>query len=241
VNANGSVTLLVKQAGSATAETLARRLRAAGLTLVVVKTPYDAVTEAARLGTPVQYLVVGVDFFDAEAFRLVPLFRREWPTTTLVAYHSPGFEHKGGIARLVGADVVLSRPEELQDFLDAVSRPAEPAAAPRPIEASPTPSQQRPARAAATETPPAEAPPRPEREAAPTGPVPREQASATRRTPPTETGPAAQDRPLPVPAAEEDIENLDGDEALEGRRILGTVELTDEELRILLGEEEDET
>ena len=217
VNANAPMTLLVKQAGSATAEALERGLRAAGVTLRVLASPYDTVTEAARRGAGVQHLVVGVDFFDAETFRLVPLFRREWPRTTIVAYHSPGFEHKGRIAGLVGADVVLSRPEELLDFLRTLSRPAEPAAETR--------SQAGPA-AEAPEAPPPARSPLPEQEAAPS------------EVPPPEPETAAQDKTPPAPAAAE-IENLDGGEERARGRVLDTVELTDDELRILLGEDDE--
>jgi len=211
VNANGCVTLLVKQAGSATADALARGFRAAGLPPVVLATPYDSVTEAARRDAPVGYLVVGVDYFDAEAFRLLPLFRREWPTTTIVAYHSPGFEHKGSLAGLVGADVVLSRPDELLDFLAALSRPAEPAVAP----------------------------PQPKRQAAPSEPSPLEQETAPREALPSEPRPPVEEEaPSAIPTPDE-TNNLGGEEALAGRRVPGTVELTDEELRILLGEDDD--
>jgi hypothetical protein len=44
--------------------------------------------------------------------------------------------------------------------------------------------------------------------------------------------------PAPAPAGPQ-IENLDGDRDLERGRIIGTVELTDEELRILLGEDDE--
>ena len=246
VNANGSVTLLIKQAGSATADALARGLRAAGFSLLVVTTPYDSVTEAARRGTPVRYLVVGVDFFDAEAFRLLPLFRREWPTTTIVAYHSPGFEHKGRIAGLVGADVVLSQPAEVLAFLGTLAahddRPRAPrphpawsaeAAAPAPQPADQTIARGVPSAAASPASETAEA----ARPAVP--PQPPESEAAAREPAPPEPEPVVEDEAPPTPRTAEGIENLDGDRALARGRVIGTVELTDEELRILLGEEND--
>jgi hypothetical protein len=251
VNVQGTATLLVKQAGSEMAHALERGLRATGLPLTVLANPYDAVTEAATGDAPVEYLVVGVDFFDAEAFRLIPLFRREWPDTTVVAYHSPGFEHKGRIAQLVGADVVVSRPAQLLDLLATLSRQTPPTAAPRPAAAragdAPAPSaapSQTPSRDAAAEPPPAPRPPEPSR-----APEPAEAPRATVPPPPVEErGPrehsptpaeAKQTEPAsPAPALDE-TENLDHDEELSQGRVIGTIELTDEELRILLGEDED--
>lgn len=262
VNVHGTATLLVRQTGSDLAHALERGLRAAGLPLTVLANPYDAVTEAARGDAPVGYLVVGVDFFDAEAFRLLPLFRREWPDTTLVAYHSPGFEHKGRIARLVGADVVVSRPAELLDLLGTLSREARPpvpsrppvdrqaaapAAVPRPeadreaeVPAAAPRAAERPPPAEPAE-PPAEAPP-PE----PVAPAPERAAPAPEPSPAAEEPaapapePAGEDTTPPGPApTAEDTERLDEDEELTGGRVIGTIELTDEELRVLLGEDDD--
>jgi len=246
VNANGFVTLLVKQAGSATADAIARGLRAAGLPLLIVTAPYDAVTEAARTNVPVRHLVVGVDYFDAEAFRLLPLFRREWPTTTIVAYHSPGFEHKGRVAGLVGADVVLSRPAEVLAFLGTLAAHEDRPRAPRPHPAwsaeaaapAPQPADQAIARVA----PSAAASPASEtaeaaRPAVPSQP-PEAEAAAREPSPP-EPEPVVEDEAPPLPSTAEEIENLDRDRELATGRVIGTVELTDEELRILLGEEND--
>jgi len=44
----------------------------------------------------------------------------------------------------------------------------------------------------------------------------------------------------PPPEAPRDgLDNLDGDDELARGRVLGTVELTEEELRLLLGEDDD--
>jgi len=44
----------------------------------------------------------------------------------------------------------------------------------------------------------------------------------------------------PTEPPHEDIENLDADDDLARGRVLGTVELTEEELRLLLGEDDDQ-
>jgi hypothetical protein len=278
VNAHGTATLLVKQPGSEVALALERGLRAAGLPLLVVTNPYDAVAEAARTDPPVRYLLVGVDFFDGEAFRLLPLFRREWPETTIAAYHSPGFEHKGRIAGLVGADVVLSRPDQLLTWLAKLAR-QERRNADRPeperAETEPAPpARPQPARVRATRPAtarPAEAPPAPEPVEAPPAAAPAPPAGETpppREPPPKEPPPPPKAAPVPeeaVPettpteppagadetadepgapsaaasAGQQDSEDEDEEGALAGGRIIGTVELTDEELRILLGEDDD--
>jgi len=282
VNRHGTATLLVKQPGSEMAHALERGLRAAGVPLTVAANPYDAVTEAARADPSPAYLLVGVDFFDAEALRLLPLFRREWPDTTIVAYHSPGFEHKGRLAGIVGADVVVSRPEQLLTFLGEVSReprarPPAPSRAPttRPAVPPPAPAAEPAPPPALAESPSAAAPPpapaAPDTPGAPlsdlppqpqpsetTGPTPSAapQPSEARR-PTAPSGPAerpARRPPAPAaasapadsdvtpfvpPPAVDETENFDGDEALAEGRVIGTVELTDEELRILLGEDND--
>ena len=51
--------------------------------------------------------------------------------------------------------------------------------------------------------------------------------------------PADEDRVPAAPPVPQDVETLDGNEALSRKRALGTIELTDEELRILLGEDDD--
>lgn len=302
VNAHGTATLLVAQPGSEMADALAEGLRAAGRPVTVVTNPLDSVAEAVRADPPLNCLVVGVDFFDDEAFRLLPLFRREWPDTTIVAYHGRGFEHKGRIAGLVGADVVLSRPAHLLEFLGgrkaagrtvpqngpsqpttqeapaparvterSARTPASPVAAPEPPSAAPAPSAAQettppPAPPAAPEPQPsAPAPePPPSAEAALSGPPSRETADGgspaapTRQARPARKGPPA---PPPAPAPEApdgeasatsdpdatpfapppagETDPPDDDQALTGGQVIGTVELTDEELRILLGEDDD--
>jgi len=124
-----AVSLVVKPAGPA-GELLVQGLRAAGLRVAVVPTVFDAVAEAQRAGDALAYLIVGVDYFGPGEFRLFPLVRREWPGATLVACHSPGFEYKGRVAELVGADVVVCGMEEISRFIESLA-PAQAAAAPR--------------------------------------------------------------------------------------------------------------
>jgi len=130
--------LLVKPGGSALAETLERSLRAAGARVTTVTNPYDVLVEVARAEGPFRHILLGVDYFGRDEFRLLPILRREWPEMVLVAYHSPGFEYKGELAELVGADLVLTGPDDISRFLEALS-PASPAtersAAPRRAEA----------------------------------------------------------------------------------------------------------
>jgi len=242
VNTSGPVSLLVKQSGSAVADALEQGLRAAGLRVVVAPSPFDTVIEAAR-AAGIQHLVVGVDYFGPEEFRLLPLFRREWPDTVIVAYHAPGFEHKGRIAELVGADVVLSRPGDVARFLEAL-RSGEAAAS---LDRQPRAASAEPARAAPPATgrhvgqePPAPPPARPTEAKDAPAPAP-EPAAAGMRTHPDSTPepPADEDRVPAAPPVPQDVETLDGNEALSRKRALGTIKLTDEELRILLGEDDD--
>jgi len=352
--------LLVKQPHSAGAEVLERGLRSVGYEVVCLPTVFDAIPEAARSGGEVQYLLVGVDYLGPEAFRVLPIFRREWPQVTIVAYHSEGFEHKGRVAALVGADVVVSRPEEVHYFLETLPKPgpgpevgrgvereAEPTGparpagevrpepeAPQPAVEEPTPLAEEPPRElvdmlareggpagvshrdrpprtrAAVEAPARSAPtgigeegggPSPRAEPAGTPAAPVETGAEAGRSPPEGGGrsprpeaaigaagaavpasersaaEAAEEPPVRPPAPSEaaalaalasgrprtgskapvtrpaadgdesaappepaEIENLDGDESLAEGRVIGTVELTDEELRILLGEDDDE-
>ncbi|MFO8014027.1 MAG: hypothetical protein R6X20_12070, partial [Phycisphaerae bacterium] len=94
-----------------------------------------------------------------------------------------------------------------------------------------------------------EAPPPVPSEAAPPEPV---APAPERAAPAPEPSPAAEEpaAPAPEPAGEdttppgpaptaEDTERLDEDEELTGGRVIGTIELTDEELRVLLGEDDD--
>ncbi|MCX5649304.1 MAG: hypothetical protein NTX40_09465 [Planctomycetota bacterium] len=117
--------LLLKQPGSALAEILHQSLRAAGARVTTAANPYEVLAEAARAEHPFRYILLGVDYFGRDDFRLLPLLRREWPEAFLVAYHSSGFEYKGELAELVGADLVLADEKGLAAFLDSLSiRPA---------------------------------------------------------------------------------------------------------------------
>ena len=122
--------LLLKQPGSALAEILHQSLRAAGARVTTAANPYEVLAEAARAEHPFRYILLGVDYFARDDFRLVALLRREWPEAFLVAYHSPGFEYKGELAELVGADLILADEKGLAAFLDSLS--ARPASARRP-------------------------------------------------------------------------------------------------------------
>jgi len=288
------------------AQDIERGLRALGMTVIPVATPYDAVSEAARREGAVDRLIVGVDYFGPEAFRVLPLFRREWPDTTLVAYHSPGFEHKGHIAELVGADLVVAGSNDLSRLLQTVAaarRSLSPAAAasarPSPAPASHGPAgtdtgrppsmevaaalarpAQRPTSPPPKGRPPAEASwpeamasdaradPHPAfsealRQGCTAGKadgsvrvgastVVKDDAPSTPPAPrpgqperaPSRAAANPQDAP-PKPSAETpldgaDIDNLDGNDNLAHGRVLGTVELTEEELRLLLGEDDDQ-
>ncbi len=229
-----SVSVLVKQAGSAVAEALHQGLRDTGFKVIAVPTAYDVVVEAERAAGAVEHVLLGVDHFGPGEFRLIPLVRREWPETLLVAYHSPGFEHKGRIAELVGADTVLSTADDVSRFLAPLAsrngaQPAVPAPAP-PAPPRATPPAAPPAPAAkpeATEPVSAAAPPTP--------PLVESYLAGARKA---EKTPEPQHESHPeTQQPADDVENLDGDEELTGAKILGTIELTDEELRTLLGEE----
>ena len=319
-----SVSVLVKQAGSAAAERLHQGLRDAGARVVVVPTAYDVVAHAEGAAGAVGHVLLGVDHVGAGELRLIPLVRREWPETVVVAYHSPGFEHKGRIAELVGADIVLSTADDASRFLASLTscqaaqpavatsvpptspRAAEPAAPPRPTlppsvaapaapplapatepeppqpasdTTPPEPAGEAPVLSAAAPAVPPAAPaaePEPSGEpqaadvAAPSTPPVVESYFASAVKPenapaPTGEPPAADVAALSTPAETEsylagavktgttpqsqhelqseteglpgDAEILDGDQEPAGGGGLGTVELTDEELRILLGEE----
>lgn len=117
--------LLLKQPGSALAEVLDQSLRAAGARVTTAANPYEVLAEAARAEHPFRYILLGVDYFGRDDFRLLPLLRREWPEVFLVAYHSSGFEYKGELAELVGADLILADEKGLSAFLKSLSiRPA---------------------------------------------------------------------------------------------------------------------
>ena len=150
--------LLLKQPGSALAEVLHQSLRAAGARVTTAANPYEVLAEAARAEHPFRYILVGVDYFGRDDFRLLPLVRREWPEAFLVAYHSPGFEYKGELAELVGADLVLADEKGLAAFLKSLS--IRPASARRPATGGVQAKAYlaRPARAAAERTPPKKVP-----------------------------------------------------------------------------------
>jgi len=283
VNRSASVSFLVKQPGSSAADALGHGLRARGVPLIVMDSAFDAVSRATRSAEAIDYLFVGVDYFGPDQFRLIPLVRREWPKTRIVAYYSEGFAHKGRIARLVGADVLLAMPGGVASFLETLpdtsplaameDAPPAPEASHRAEPAAESPPTVRPPKApvrrvrrpvprkakarthgkkhTAGEPPPKAAPP-PTDDSALSPPVDPKQ-EAVEPAPPPEPEPPAKRKPAkkqerssghkpPAKSAaqpQDTVENLDGDEELEHGRVLGTVELTDEELRVLLGEDDD--
>jgi hypothetical protein len=230
--------LILKQPGSLLGDLLDQGLSAAGLHVIRVATPYDVVVEAERAAVPFRLILLAVDHFGREEFRLLPVIRREWPGAQVAAYHSPGFEHKGLLADLMGADAVLAGPEDVARFLEALApRAAQPAAGPAPEAARPpdtplapppggTPRAARRApegdafgtnldEAPAPQAAPSAEPPRP---------APRDVgAQAVEETP--RVPPLAASAPVAPPPAPSELET--------------TVELTEEELRLLLGQEGD--
>jgi len=191
--------LLLKQPGSALAEVLERSLRAAGARVTTAATVYEVLAEAVRAEPPFRYILVGVDYFGRDDFRLLPLVRREWPEAFLVAYHSPGFQYKGELAELVGADLVLADEKGLAAFLDGLS--ARPSSARRPAtrDAAVEAYLARPARA-------------------PAGAETLAPSEVEGPAPPATEPPTAK----PKPPADQDA----------------ATRLTEEELRLLLGEED---
>jgi len=185
--------LLLKTRGSVLGETVDRTLRAAGARVTTADSPCRLLAEADRAEPPFRTILLGVDYFARDEFRLFPLLRREWPEAVLVAYHSPGFEHKGELAELLGADAVLADAHDLSRFLEslAVLSPA-----PRP----------RAAKTLAVEAEAYLSPP-----------------SAGRRAP----APPAPEAPVPIPTADRPPGEPN------------RTRLTDEELRLLLGEEDE--
>ena len=116
--------LLLKVRGSVLAETVDQSLRAAGARVTTADSPCRLLAEAARAEDPFRHILLGVDWFSHDEFRLFALLRHEWPETVLVAYHSPGFGYKGELAELVGADVVLSDAGDVSRFLESLAAPA---------------------------------------------------------------------------------------------------------------------
>ena len=249
----GGISLILRPPGPA-GEVLEHALRAAGLCVRVAPTVFDVVTEAQRAPGGLRHLFVGIDHWGPAEFRLLPLVRREWPATTIVAYCSPGFAYKGRVAELVGADAVLASIDEMMRFVEGLASSAEPAP---PFEPPPAPVQPAPV-AKAPASRPVESPP-PIAVAAPpiakpaAKPVvepavaaPPEVASVTELEPPppapdTTKPPASpvQSIPLMRPQyAESDADDAAGEDDFDGE-VIGTIELTDEELRLLLGEDEE--
>jgi len=256
MNPAAPISLLVKHCGAAAGELLDRGLRAAGLLVVVAPTVYDAVIEAERATGSLRHLICCVDYFGRDDFRLFRLVRREWPKTVIVAHYSPGFEYKGRLAELVGADVILGCLEDIANFVEGLApsaAPTEPepsrplagvsqaiaalrstapvAAAPKPAPPHPTAPVEPPAR-------PAPEPPPPP--SAPTGLPPTAAYQHLARDP--EPPPAANASSPPPSAPPAEVKPAapppDDDEWVEGD-VIGTVELTEDELRLLLGEEKD--
>ncbi len=244
-----AATLLVRPAPSALADAVHRGFLAAGFPVMILPTVYEAVAEAARSPVPIRHFIVGVDAFGDQEFRLFPLVRREWPGAMIVAYHSPDFAHKGRLAELVGADVVLDTAESVISFAESLAPAAPSAAAPLaepPAEkvpaatASPEPAS--PAAAAlpaetSADKPPAAAPAKSGAEA-----LAALAAVVTQIFPAgpyvAASGPAAASTPPQTPAAGQPPAGTTGDTFVGGGEVVGTIELTEEELRLLLGEEE---
>lgn len=242
--------LLVRQPGSSLADVLEKSLGAAGVRTTVVATPYEAILEADRSPHGYRFLILGVDHFGRDQYRLVPMARREWPDTTVVAYHSPGFGYKGRLAELVGADMVLTGLDGVSSLLEGL---APPEAGPRSEPVQPGPAAREPA---APEPPapesPAPEPPAPE-SPAPEPPATKtaapESAADTSSVAQRAEEDAASDTPSPKkarqtrqaePAPEEPPEPAEQAEpAATDQASLPSVELSDEELRLLLAEDED--
>jgi hypothetical protein len=286
MNATTATSLLVRPTGSPMGEAIYHTFQAAGFRVLVVPSVYDAVVEAARAKGPIRHVIVGVDCFGQQEFRLFPLVRREWPAATLVAYHSAGFEHKGRLAEMIGADVVLGTPEAVARYAEDLTLPAAESPVPlaplstleveepEPAEAEPSPVVAEvapqppapvapPARSFETST---SAPKRPVEVPAPVAavepkitpapvvaaaPAPASSmpqsvavavsataSSATLNTippvvaamKPPVSAPAKPAKPAAAPPSEE--------EAWEDGEVIGTIELTEEEMRLLFGEEE---
>jgi hypothetical protein len=317
--------LLVKPAGSEMGECVHRGLLAAGLKALVVPTVYDAVVEADRLmrgrsggasAGGLRHLIVGVDCFGQQELRLFPLVRREWPQTVIVAYHSSGFEYKGRLAELMGADVLLGSEEDVAHFAESLVTPASlpaaaeptaetPAPAPPAVQAAPVPvvAEESLVPSPVAQTPPAPMPTAPaiapatpslpmmtdgavavvaasaaaaapvamaSPPAPPTGPAapPKTEGDLAAFPPAAKSGAAAlaalaavvSKRPLTgpympaspanggtAPAAQPQAQpanppeetNLTEEVLPKDGQVIGTIELTEEELRLLLGEEEE--
>jgi hypothetical protein len=222
--------LLVKEPGSALAEVIEQSLGAAGVRVTSVATPYEALVEVERAehatakptggagvaigdrlsppgeAGPLRIVILGVDHFGREEFRLLPLVRRQWPDLTLVAYHSPGFEYKGRLAELVGADFAIGNLDGVSCLLEGLP-PAAARGEARPV----------PPAAEAKKTPGVVSPKGPEG-----APQKRHLESFSHRA--DTAGPV----PPPAPAAQPPSP----------RQAPDREDLTEEELRLLLSEED---
>ena len=240
--------LLVAPTGSPMGEALRQRLRAAGAHLIEAPTVFDAVIEAERAAGAISHLIVGVDWFGQQEFRLFPLLRREWPRILIVAWHSPGFDYKGRLAELIGADVVLGSIEDVSQFAKDLSESSPVPAAPAPPAAPEPPSKvvlPEPQVSRAADVSQSIAVLRkPVRPAEPKAKPPYDLAALKAAVieepvPVAESKPEPSPLPPPSPLAPAALETdlAPGDELLEGE-VVGTIELTEEELHLLLGEGE---
>lgn len=244
MNVGGSVSLLVKPAGPA-GEALQQALQVAGLSVRIAPTVFDVVTEAQRAGGALRYLFVGVDHWGPSEFRLLPLVRREWPGTTIVAFHSPGFAYKGRVAELVGADAVLGNIDEIVQFVESLAAPVEPEPVPEPApqpQVPPSPAKAEAGAPAETSPPvPVAAPPAaPQAARPPASPlqsIPMIQPRAHAPQPASQP-PAHRTAPPQPESGEPDVEAAADEDGIDGE-VIGTIELTEEELRLLLGEDEE--
>jgi hypothetical protein len=238
-------TLLLKSGGCPAAETLHRSLRAAGLPVAVLASAYDVPAAMLQRGPAVDRLVLGVDAFGREEFAVIPMVRREWPHVSIVAYVSAGFEYKGRIAELVGAQTVLASPAQVAAYVDAV---ADGPALPR--EAAPPPPIVRADDAAPAGlfcAAPPEASPLNVTAAAPDAPHSHDDAPAPDAEAPLPgpfAPPPARERSPASAAADWDAADAQADEfadesELVDAEVIGTVELTEQELRMLLGEDDE--
>jgi hypothetical protein len=243
--------LLAGRVDPKTAEVLVQGLRAAGVRVATTPTVWDAVVEMEH-ARGARCLFVAVDYFGRDEFRLIPLVRREWPETTIVALVGAGFAHQGRLAELVGADVVLGSIDEISAFVSSLApgpppaeprharvRPPYPAPAGNPPAAPKTdPAIRGPAGAATTSRAPAAGPAPPAAKAA--GPVatsPALEALAAALL--SRTADSQAKPPPPAPPAQNPPADLAGNDAsMTGGRVIGTIEVTEEELRLLLGEDE---
>ena len=212
--------LLLRHADSLLADELERGLWAAGVRVTAVPSVYDAVVEGERAGAAFDYLILGVDRFGKDEFALVPFARREWPHTAIAAYHSPGFRYKASLAELMGADHILADADDIQGFLEGLSPEGPATWGPAPALTAEEAAFLAASAADRAEVIAPEAPTPPQPGAGPSAPT-----RTPREAPDREIKPAT----APRAAAPSTGDTGEADEP---------VELTEDELRILLGEEE---